>query len=361
MKAVFYLLLLPFLSISQTNVIITFAGTGANGYSGDGGQCIRATFSRPQNIISDSTGNLYFADADNNVIRRIDGSGIVSTIAGNGTDGYSGDNGPATLAMLSTPTGLAVDAIGSIYIADNGNNRIRKVDASGIITTIAGTGVNGFGGDNGPATLAELDNPYGVGVDHSGNVYFSAHARVRKVATTGIITTVAGTGMPGFSGDNGPATSAQLREPSDIAISNLDELYIPDWNNYRVRRVNSSGIITTIAGNGLMGNSGDGAAATSAKLTAPGVVNFDDSGNVFISDVLASCVRRVTTTGIITTVAGNGTAGFSGDGGPATAAQLNGPSGVAFNRAGNMYISDAYDKRIVSPAGLRHGTRRQWS
>jgi hypothetical protein len=345
-KILIILLLLP--GVLKAQNITTIAGNGTTGYSGDGGPCALATFSRPQNLISDTSGNLFFADADNNVVRKITNLGIVSTIAGNGAADYKGDNGSATKASLNTPTGIALDEKGNLYIADAGNDVVRKVSTVGIITTIAGTGTPGYSGDNAPATSAQLDSPYGIAVDNTGNIYISESSNyvVRKINTSGIITTIAGNGTPGFTGDGGPATAATLKAPSNIGISSSGEIYIPDWQNHRVRKINSIGILTTIAGNGSTGNTGDGYPATAAELNAPQTINFDDSGNWYISDVLASVVRKVNKLGIIYTVAGNGTSGYNGDGIPAMSAELNGPSGIAFNGTGNMYIAEGYSKRI---------------
>ena len=214
----------------------------------------------------DASGNLYIADTGNNRIRKVSATGIITTVAGNGSAGYSGDGGPATSAQLDGPEGVAVDGSGNLYIADTCNNRIRKVSATGIITTVAGNGSAGYSGDGGPATSAQLSLPAGVAVDGSGNLYIadSGNNRIRKVSATGIITTVAGNGSPGYSGDGGPATSAQLNQPAGVAVDASGNLYIADSSNNRIRKVSATGIITTVAGNGFDGYSGDGGPATSA-------------------------------------------------------------------------------------------------
>ena len=240
---------------------------------------------------------------------------IINTIAGNGTEGYIGDGGAAIAAELYYPYGVAVDGNGNVYIADEYNNRIRKVSAAGIITTVAGNGTAGYSGDGDTATLAELNHPVGVAVDGSGNVYVvdGQNQCIRKVSVTGIITTIAGNGTSGYSGDGGPATAAELWYPIAVAVDVSDNVYIADYGSNRIRKVSAAGIITTIAGNGTAGYSGDGGAATSAELYNPVGVAVDGSGNVYESEVNNNRIRKVSAAGIITTIAGNGTAGFGGD------------------------------------------------
>ena len=278
---------------------------------------------------------------------------IINTVAGNGTAGFSGDGGPATSASLNNPLEVAVDAAGNLYIADRANNRIRKVDTSGTITTVAGTGTAGFSGDGGPAISASLNRPFGMAVDSAGNLFIAdtSNQRVRKVDTTGTITTVAGNGTAAFSGDSGPATSASLNSPAGVAVDSAGNLFIVDTLNQRVRKVNTSGTITTVAGNGTGGFSGDGGPATSASLNSPNDVAVDSAGNLFIADISNHRVRKVDTTGTITTVAGNGTGGFSGDGGPAASASLFGPNDVAVDSAGNLFIAEQINHRIRKVTG----------
>ena len=296
----------------------------------------------------DGAGNLYIADASNHRIRKVDSIGTITTIAGTGERGFGGDGGPATQAQLDDPTGVAVDGAGNLYIADWSNARIRKVDGTGTITTIAGTGERGFGGDGGPAIQAQLDAPSGVAVDEAGNLYIAdwSNARIRKVDGTGTITTIVGTGERGFGGDGGPATQARLNYPYGVAVDGAGNLYIADLANHRIRKVDSTGTITTFAGTGERGFGGDGGPATQAQLDDPTGVAVDGAGNLYIADQYNHRIRRVDSTGTITTIAGTGERGFSGDGGPATQAQLDDPTGVAVDGAGNLYIADASNHRI---------------
>jgi hypothetical protein len=324
----------------SNGAMTTVAGNGTAGYSGDG-QATSAQLNYPGGVAVDAAGNLYVADTNNNRIREVS-SGVITTVAGGGAS--FGDGGPATGAQLFNPYGVAVDAAGNLYIADSGNSRIRKV-SNGIVTTVAGNGTQGFSGDNGAATSAQLSNPYGVAVDSAGNLYVadSGNSRIRKV-TNGTIATVAGNGTQGFSGDNGVATSAQLNNPFGVAVDSIGNLYIADSGNSRIRMV-SNGVITTVAGNGAYGYSGDGGLATSAQLGGPDGVAVDSAGDLYIADTGASRLRMVSN-GVITTVAGNGTQGFSGDGGPATSAQFKDLTGVAVDSAGNLYIGDTENNRI---------------
>ena len=437
------------------------AGTGAAGFSGDGGAATAAQLNRPSNVALDSSGNLYIADTGNQRIRRVDANGTITTVAGTGAAGFSGDGGAATAAQLDFPTGAALDGSGNLYIADTGNQRIRKVDAGGTITTAAGTGTQGSSGDGGAATAAQLNNPIGVALDGSGNLYLAdtrnhrirkvdaggtittaagaetqgsrgvggrateaqldfpltwwwttapgtsislipaitassrsmpaarsprrrargamasegmavrttaarlrfphgvavdgsgnlfiadtRNHRIRKVGADGTITTVAGTGTDGFGGDSGPASAAQLNRPAGVAVDGSGNLFIADTNNHRIRKVDAEGTITTVAGTRGQGFSGDSGPATAAQLNGPHGVAVDGSGNLFIADTNNHRIRKVNAGGMITTVAGTGTAIFSGDGRPATAAQLNGPHGVAVDGSGNLFIADTSNHRI---------------
>jgi len=331
----------------NAQIITTIAGTDSAGYSGDGFPATAAKFSSPHDLVV-LHGYVYVSDQNNNRIRKISPSGLITTIAGTGTAGYMGDGGQATAAELNLPTGLAIDTSGNLYIADQSNYRIRKINTSGIITTIAGNGGFAFSGDGIQATATGLF-PSGVAADNSGNIYIAEQSnyRIRKVNNAGIITTIAGVGTGGFSGDGGPATDAQIA-PSGVAVDNSGNVYVADVFNNRVRIINTSGIINTFAGNGSAGYGGDGdpATADSVALQAPQCVRIDSIGNVYIADNFNDRIRKVDTSGIISTIAGNGTAGFSGDNGPATAAELNAPSGVAIDATGKVYIADNFNNRI---------------
>lgn len=331
------------------------AGNITPGFSGDGGLAILAQLFHPTSLALDAAGNLFIADSDNNRIRKVTPEGIISTVAGNGDRGYSGDDDLATATPLSLPTGVALDTSGNLFIADTGNNRIRKVHL-GVISTVAGDGTPGFSGDEDDATAAQLKQPTAVAVDMAGNLFFAdtANQRIRKVTTEGVISTVAGIGTAGFSGDGGQAASAAFSYPIGLALDSAGNLFIADAFNYRVRKLTSGGVIGTVAGNGMAGFSGDGDRAISAQLKNPVSVAVDSAGNLFIADSGNHRVRKVTSNGAIRTVAGNGDPGFSGDDGPGTSAQLSHPTGVAIDAAGNLFIVDHDNNRIrkVTPDGV---------
>ena len=319
----------------SNGAITTIAGNGTAGYSGDNSPAVSAQLNGPQGIIVDSEGRLFIADYSNHRVREVL-NGVITTVVGTGSQGFNGDNGPAVSANLTYPIGLALDAVGNLYIAGHGEGRIRKV-TNGVITTVAGDGTEGFSGDNGPAANAQLSGARGVAVDSAGNVYIADYSnnRIRKV-TNGVITTIAGNGTEGFSGDNGPAIFAQLANPYGVAVDAAGSLYIADTYNNRVRKV-SNGVISTVAGCGS-GGLGDNGPATGAQLSPYGVA-VDIAGNLYIADSNNQRIRKVSN-GVITTVAGNGTAGYIGDNGPATSAELNSPLGTAVDAAGNLYIAD---------------------
>jgi hypothetical protein len=291
---------------AATGIITTYAGTQVAGYSGDKGPANAAQMYGPTACATDSSGNLYLADVANNAIREVNiNTGIISTVAGNGVDAgtpmgtFSGDGGPALLAGINHPNGVAVDGAGNLYIADTGNQRIRMVSATGVIATIAGTGLAGYSGDGGPATKADLYNPEGLAVDSSGNIYIAEQANnvIRKVtASTGIISTIAGEANSegGFSGDGGLAIRAIFNAPTDVALDSAGNVYVTDWGNERVRKITvSTGIIQTVAGSGTQGYAGDGGAATQAELSAPHGITFDSKGVMYIADYANGAVRKV--------------------------------------------------------------------
>ena len=335
----------------RAQIITTIAGLGPTGpvgsFSGDGGPATAAGINRPAGMAVDSAGNIYFVDQGNRRVRMINPSGIINTIAGNGYYVDTGDGGQATNAGLNTPTGVAVDNLGTVYITV-GSNRVRTVNTAGIINTFAGNGTLGYSGDGGPATAAQLYSPIYLAVNRAGDVFIaeSGNNCIRKVSAAGIISTFAGNGTLGFSGDGGPATAAQLNNPHGIALDVAGNLFISDMINYRIRKVDTNAIITTFAGTGIMGYSGDGGPATAAGFWQIDDISVDDTGNVYLNDYADHRIRKVDTFGIITTIAGTGTGGFSGDGGPATAAQIFSPRGSATLRNDNFVFSDNWNNRI---------------
>ncbi len=326
-------------------VIATVAG---GGYGGDGGPATSAALFYPGGVAVDGAGNLYIGDTHDCRVREVSG-GTITTVAGNGSCAYGGDGGLATSANLRLPAGIALDGSGNLYIADSGNCRIREL-SGGTITTVAGNGPCGYSGDGGAATSASL-NPYRVAVDGAGNLYIAdpQNCRVRRVSS-GTITTVAGDGSCAYSGDGGAATSAGVA-PQGVAVDGAGNLYIADYYNYdcHVRKV-SGGTITTVAGNGSCTFSGDGGAATSAGLDPQGGVAVDGAGNLYIAD-WGNCRVREVSGGTITTVAGNGACAYGGDGGAATAASLNYPNAVAVDSGGALYIADSYNCRVRKVSG----------
>ena len=355
---------IPSVALGQT--IVTVAGTGERSYTGDGGPATLATFARPRSVFVDRFGNLFISERDFNVVRKIDAeTGLISTVAGDGffddffRGRYNGDGESATRSSLYIPEGIFVDTQGHLYIAERGNDRIRRVDAvTGTISTVAGNGEEGYSGDGGFATDARLHDPTGVWLDRQGNIYIAdlENHRVRKVdATTGVITTAVGTGEPGFSGDQGPATEALLRHPIAVFVDRFGCLYLNDAGNRRVRKVEPSGQIITVSGGGSEARGdffGDGGPATLARTFGGKDIFVDAAGNLFITDENNNRIRRVDASGIITTVAGNGNRGFSGDSGLATEAALNDPKGVFVDDSGNLFIVDEDNHRVRMIAGI---------
>jgi len=357
--------------VAADGTLTRIAGSGKEGFSGDGGPAVSAQFQLqyPNGIAVDGEGNLFIADSGNYRIRKVTPAGLISTVAGDGTVGlFLGDGGPATSAKLLFVSGIAADKDGNLLIADFYNNRIRKVTPAGIISTVAGDGTAGFSGDGGPATSAKLSFPKGIAVDKDGNLFIvdsgnTGNNRIRKVTPTGIISTVAGNGTPGFSGDGGAAISAQLRSPAGVAVDSGGSLLIADSQNNRIRKVTATGTITTVAGNGEGSASGDGGLAVLSSLYYPSSVAVDAAGNLFIADFHNERVRKVTPSGIISTFAGNGEYSFNGDGIPATSASID-PSSVAVSPAGDVFFTDSLSGRIrkVNPGGVISsvGASRFW-
>jgi hypothetical protein len=342
------------------SIITTFAGNGSTEHTGDGGPAVCAGLNWPAGVAEDSYGNVFIADMGNNVIRKVAVNGVITTVAGNGQPGYQGDGGQATNAEFNQTWGVAVDPAGNLYIVDGNNNVVRKVvNTSGIITTIAGNGQAGPATSGVQATNASLNEPNNVALDQAGNLYISDYENdvIRKVGTNGIITTVAGNGqwITLGPGDGGQATNASLNGPSCVVVGPDGSLYIADTGNNVVRKVATNGIISTVAGatNRTAGykGEGDGGQATNALLNMPGCVYVDPAGRLFIGDENYNVIREVNTNGIITTVAGNGSSGYSGDGGAATNATLNGPWSIWGDGAGRLFIGDGNNNviREVAP------------
>ena len=384
--------------VDRNGVISTVAGSGTRGFSGDGGPATRARLNRPNRVAVDRSGTLYFADVGNHRIRKVDTRGTITTVAGNGRAGFTGDGGPATRASLDEPWDVAVSDQGTLYIADTNNSRIRAVAPNGVITTVAGGSSDAeFTGDGGPATSALLSLGYlrsgialdsdgalyiterfgrirkvdrngvitsvatvpnvesfsGVAVDMSGAIYLASSGRIHKIDTQGMITPVAGNGTFRASGDGGPATSAGM-SISGIAVDRTGVLFIAENGNNRVRKIDLNGVITTVAGNGTAGSGGDGGPAAAASVESPSAVAVDGDGVLYIAQSgPIHRIRKVDRNGVISTVAGNGTARFSGDGGPATSASLNVPIAVAADGSGNIYIAEmGHRVRKVDAGGI---------
>ncbi len=333
---------------SNGQIINTFAGIGTCcvGPNGDGGSATNAQLSLPEATATDALGNVFIVDIANSQIRKVSPSGIISTFAGTGLAGYGGDGGAANLAQLNYPRGVAVDASGNVFITDAGNNRVRKVNTAGVISTYAGTGVSGYTGNGGLAVNAQLSGLMGITIDILGNMYIVETGRVRKINTAGVISAFAGVGSWSYGGDGGPAINAQFNLPWGIAVDLFGNVYIGEAYNNRIRKIDTSGIISTFAGTGVSGYIGDGGAAINAQLASPCGVAVDALGNVFVADYNNSRVRKINTAGIISTFAGTGVNGFSGDGGLSTNAQLYAPRGVQVDASGNLFIADETNGRV---------------
>jgi sugar lactone lactonase YvrE len=343
--------------VAPDGTLTTLAGNGAQGFAGDGGPATEGSLALPSGVAVDGDGNIFIVDGENNRIRKIALDGTLSTVAGNGSEAFAADGGLAAASPLNEPSGVAVDGVGNVFIAEASSNRVRRV-ADGILSTAAGNGdPAGFFGV-GPATLSELARPSGVAVDGVGNVFIAdrVNSRVRKwVALDGSLSLVAGTGIPGDSVAGGLATLSELNEPLGVAVDGVGNVFIADTFNHRIRRLAPDGTLSTLAGQGhdSRGFAGDGGPATEGKLNFPEGVAADGVGNVFIADTVNHRVRKVAPDRTLTTLAGNGAQGFAGDGGPATAGELAAPSGVAVDGVGNVFIADTLNHRVrqVAPDG----------
>ncbi len=351
---------------AQSNIITTIAGNGVEGYNGDNIAATNAELNLPYGICTDASGNIYIAEWNAHRIRKITAAtGIIATLAGTGNAGYAGDGGAATAAELWGPYDIKIDASGNIYIADANENEIRMISGStGIITTIAGKDSAGYSGDGGNATAAKLNYPTGIALDASGNVYISDHNnnRIREVnVSTGKISTIAGTGTAGYTGDGGAANIAELSSPAYIIMDASGNMYFSEWGNSTIRKITAStGIITTIAGTGVAGYTGNGGHATNATLNDPTGLVFDNFGNLYIADANNNVVREIMmSSGLISTFAGNGTQGYSGDNGAAINAEFYHPCGLALDNTGNLIINDDLNnvvRRVVGPLAVNNIT-----
>jgi len=341
--------------LAQT--ITTVAGIGQAGYSGDGGAATKARLYYPAGLVVDEEGDVFVADEHNNCIREIGVDGIITTVAGTGAKGYTGDGGPATKATLNQPTSVALDSKGNLYIADYENHCIRKVNKAGIISTFAGSGYDGFYGDGQVVDSADFSSPAGIAIDENDNIYIAdqGNNRIRKIIKTGTIKSYAGNGNFGNTGDGHAATSANLSKPVSLAVDAAGNVYFTDAIFSVIRKIDKKGIITRVAGNESPEYSGDGGMATAAGLEMPWGIALDGSGNLYIADQTNARVRKVDKNGFITTCAGTGIAGNSGDGGEAKDTRLTNPGYLAIDFSGNLYISDrgANCIRKVTPSSLK--------
>jgi DNA-binding beta-propeller fold protein YncE len=339
--------------MTASALMFTVVGSGEAGYTGDGNAAQRAGLNQPFDVALDRQGNLYFSEADNHCVRRVErGSGIITTVAGTGKAGYSGDGGPATLAQLNSPYGIALDAANNLYIVDRLNACIRMVEvATGLIRTLAGTGQPGYSGDGGPTTQAQMQEPNDIVLDGRRRAFIAdvRDHRVRALdLAAGTITTFAGTGEAGSDGDGEPAHRAALLGPRALAFGPTGDLYICLRNDHKVRKIDMrTGIIRTVVGTGERGYTGDHGPALQATFNGPKEIAVDRHGNIVLVDTENHCIRRIdAASGLVTTVAGTGQPGGSGDGGPATAAMLKRPHGACVDEAGNIYIGDSENHRV---------------
>jgi uncharacterized protein (TIGR03437 family) len=342
--------------VDPKGLIVTVAGADYLYGIGDGGPATAAELYLPASVALDAAGDLYIADTGTNRIRQVSPSGAIATVAGTGAASPGGEATPAPTTPLLTPTSVAVDQFGNLLIVETGAHRVRQVAADGLIRTIVGTGTAGLGPDLLPPTQTQLRAPQGICLDRSGNLYVADtdNHRVLLVPAQGVVSTVAGNGAQGMAGDNGAAPLAELNQPTACALDSAGNLYIADTYNHRIRKVDTTGAITTVAGNGAPGESGDEGPAQAASLNTPRGLAVDDNGNIYISDTGNSCIRQVTSDGLIHLIGGAATAGFSGDGGPALSAWLNTPGGILLDGSGDLYFADTNNNRVreLIPAGV---------
>lgn len=362
MRRGFAILLFLCASGTRAQIITTIAGDHVMGFGGIGGPAVKAQMGMLYGIATDKSGNVFAADQSNNVIWKVDPAGTITLFAGTGLQGYSGDGGAATQALLYAPAWLAMDPRGDLYFTDQQGIYIREVNSVGVITTVAGNPAKHFsGGDGGLLAGATFNSIRGLFCDAAGNLYISDNNTIRIVNVAGIISTIAGTGQSGYSGDGGPAILAQLNEPYGVGVDKAGNIYVPDANNNVVRKINTLGVITTIAGmQQSAGYNGDGGPATDAKLAFPWALTVDSSGNVFIDDEGNWEIRKVDAGGTITDYGGDHQIGYSGDGGPATEASISYPTALACDAAGNLYLTDVFNYvvREIKPCMAAPGTSR---
>jgi len=343
--------------IDKNGRLHNVVGTGASGYSGDGGPATKAKLNLPASLTFDRQGNLYISDRANHRVRKVNKKGIITTIAGNGTGGFSGDGGPATQASLNLPSGLVVDNKGNLYIADRSNNRVRVINSKGIIKTFAGNGKNGYHGDNMPALKATLDKPFGLALDKDNNLYIAdrGNNRIRKVDYSGLISSVAGDGGFYYIGDNGPAYRASIAGPTGVVVDDKGNVIIADRQNNRIRMVDKQGMIRTIMGTGHQDYNGDSELARETNLHLPFSVALDKNGDILVIDRSHYRIRKLIMKGSkVTTIAGNGVKQFGGDGGPSQGAHLEFPHGIDVDSKDNVIIADKAHYRIrkITPEGI---------
>ena len=340
----------------QTGSVTTVAGDGNAGFWGDFGPAVQAQFLRVTGVAVDAAGNMYLADESGHRIRRVDRSGVITTFAGIGTPGFAGDGGAATAAQLYLPSCVAVDVAGTVYVCDSGNRRIRAIDAKGIIITVAGNGALTASGDGKSALAAGIGQPVRAALDGLGNVYIVDQANhvVRKFAAGGVISTIAGNRVRGFSGDGGPATAASLNTPTAVTVDPLGNVIVSDQGNQRLRKIDTAGNISTLAGSAQTGYSADNAPAVTAYLNQPGGVVADGAGDIYFCDIQNQRIRKVRGE-LISTVAGTGEQGYAGDNGPPLKAAFNEPIAIAVDPTGNLYIADTSNYRVRRITGVAAG------